>query len=172
MDQLAALIRDVSDFPKPGVAYKDITPLLADPAGLALAVELMVNPFRNRDVDLVAGAESRGFIFGAAVAQALSAGFVPIRKPGKLPSKTHGVDYGLEYGTDRVEIHQDALQPGDRVLMVDDLLATGGTMRACCELVTRLEGEIVGATVLIELAGLLGRAKLEPYGEVHAVLKY
>jgi adenine phosphoribosyltransferase len=172
MQKLEALIRDIADFPKPGVAYKDITPLLADPAGLALAVELMVNPFRGRDVDLVAGAESRGFIFGAAVAQALSAGFVPIRKPGKLPSATHGVDYGLEYGTDRVEIHQDALQPGDRVLMVDDLLATGGTMRACCELVTRLEGEIVGATVLIELTALDGREKMEQYGDVHAVLRY
>jgi len=172
MQKLEALIRDIADFPKPGVAYKDITPLLADPAGLALAVELMVNPFRGRDIDLVAGAESRGFIFGAAVAQALSAGFVPIRKPGKLPSATHGVDYGLEYGTDRVEIHQDALQPGDRVLMVDDLLATGGTMRACCELVTRLEGEIVGATVLIELTALDGREKMEQYGDVHAVLRY
>jgi len=172
MDQLAALIRDIADFPKPGVAYKDITPLLADPSGLALAVELMVNPFRTRDIDLVAGAESRGFIFGAAVAQALSAGFVPIRKPGKLPSKTHGVDYGLEYGSDRVEIHQDALRPGQRVLMVDDLLATGGTMRACCELVTRLEGEIVGATVLIELVELGGRTRLEAYGDVHAVLRY
>ena len=172
MQKLEALIRDIADFPKPGVAYKDITPLLADPAGLALAVELMVNPFRGRDVDLVAGAESRGFIFGAAVAQALSAGFVPIRKPGKLPSATHGVDYGLEYGTDRVEIHQDALQPGDRVLMVDDLLATGGTMRACCELVTRLRGEIVGATVLIELTALDGREKMEAYGDVHAVLRY
>jgi adenine phosphoribosyltransferase len=172
MQELADLIRDIADFPKPGVAYKDITPLLANPAGLALAVELMVNPFRGRDIDLVAGAESRGFIFGAAVAQALSAGFVPIRKPGKLPSATHGVDYGLEYGTDRVEIHQDALQPGDRVLMVDDLLATGGTMRACCELVTRLEGEIVGATVLIELTALDGREKMEQYGDVHAVLQY
>ncbi len=172
MQKLEALIRDIADFPKPGVAYKDITPLLADPAGLALAVELMVNPFRGRDIDLVAGAESRGFIFGAAVAQALSAGFVPIRKPGKLPSATHGVDYGLEYGTDRVEIHQDALQPGDHVLMVDDLLATGGTMRACCELVTRLRGEIVGATVLIELTALGGREKMEQYGDVHAVLRY
>lgn len=172
MKHLESLIRDIADFPKPGIGYKDITPLLANPAGLALAVELMVNPFRGTGVDLVAGAESRGFIFGAAVAQALSAGFVPIRKPGKLPSATHGVDYGLEYGSDRVEIHQDAIGLGQRVLMVDDLLATGGTMRACCELVQRLEGDIVGATVLIELTSLKGRAKLEAYGDVHAVLKY
>jgi len=172
MDHLAALIREIPDFPKAGISYKDITPLLADPAGLALSVEMMVNPFRGRRVDLVAGAESRGFIFGAAVAQALSAGFVPIRKPGKLPSITHGVDYGLEYGNDRVEIHRDAIAAGQRVLMVDDLLATGGTMRACCELVARLDAEIVGQTFLIELTELGGRARLSPHGEVHAVLRY
>ena len=172
MDHLASLIREIPDFPKPGISYKDITPLLADPAGLALSVELMVNPFRGRRVDIVAGAESRGFIFGAAVAQALSAGFVPIRKTGKLPSETHGVDYGLEYGNDRVEIHRDAVKPGQRVLMVDDLLATGGTMRACCELVARMDAEIIGQTFLIELTPLGGRRKLEPHGEVHAVLQY
>jgi len=172
MEQLRALIRDVPDFPKPGIGYKDITPLLADPAGLALAVELMVNPYRGLGIDRVVGAESRGFIFGAAVAQALSAGFVPIRKPGKLPSKTHGVDYGLEYGEDRVEIHQDAFEPGTKVLMVDDLLATGGTMAACCELVERLRGRIVGATVLIELTALNGRRTMERFGEVHAVIAY
>ncbi len=172
MDHLADLIREIPDFPKPGISYKDITPLLADPAGLALSVELMVNPFRGRRVDLVAGAESRGFIFGAAVAQALSAGFVPIRKPGKLPSITHGVDYGLEYGSDRVEIHRDAIAAGQRVLMVDDLLATGGTMRACCELVARLDAEIVGQTFLIELTELGGRQRLAPHGDVHAVLRY
>lgn len=172
MDHLASMIREIPDFPKAGIAYKDITPLLADPAGLALSVELMVNPFRGKRVDLVAGAESRGFIFGAAVAQALSAGFVPIRKPGKLPSQTHGVDYGLEYGSDRVEIHRDAIAPGQRVLMVDDLLATGGTMRACCELVARLDAEIIGQTFLIELTALGGRARLEPHGDVYAVLRY
>ena len=163
-------IRDVPGFPKEGINFKDITPLLADPAALALAVELMANPFRKAGVELVAGAESRGFIFGTAIAQALSAGFVPIRKPGKLPSATHSVEYGLEYGTDRVEIHQDALGPGQRVLMVDDLLATGGTMRACCELVERLQGKIIGTTVLIELSVLRGRERLGPYGDVHAVL--
>jgi adenine phosphoribosyltransferase len=163
-------IRDVPGFPKEGITFKDITPLLADPGSLALAVELMANPFRKEGVELVAGAESRGFIFGTAVAQALSAGFVPIRKPGKLPSAIHSVEYGLEYGTDRVEIHQDAILPGQRILMVDDLLATGGTMRACCELVERLQGQIIGTTVLIELSALQGRSRLGQYGDVHAVL--
>jgi len=172
MRRMVELIRDVPDFPKQGVVFKDITPLLADPASLALAVELVANPFRSQRIELVVGAESRGFIFGTAVAQSLSAGFVPVRKPGKLPSRTHGVDYGLEYGTDRVEIHDDAIRPGQRVLLVDDLLATGGTMKACCELVETLRGEIVGATVLIELTALNGRERLGRHGNVHAVLRY
>ncbi|MEM1329166.1 MAG: adenine phosphoribosyltransferase [Planctomycetota bacterium] len=172
MKALRELIRDVADFPKPGIVFKDFTPLLADPAGLALAVELMANPFRGKRVDLVVGAESRGFIFGTAIAQALSAGFVPIRKPGKLPSSVHGVDYDLEYGTDRLEIHSDAMGAGTRVLLVDDLLATGGTMRAACELVGKCAAEIVGMTVLIELEALSGRAKLEGFGSVHSVLSY
>lgn len=172
MEQLRSLIRDIADFPKAGVLYKDITPLLADSAALALAVELMANPFRKAGIELVVGAESRGFIFGTAVAQALSAGFVPVRKPGKLPYETHQIEYGLEYGQDRVEIHTDALAPRQRVLMVDDLLATGGTMEACCRLVERLEGEIVGITVLIELTALAGRARLERFGDVHAVMRF
>lgn len=171
-DRLASLIKDVPDFPKPGIVYKDFTPLLADPAALALAVELMANPFRGQNIDLVLGAESRGFIFGIAIAQALSAGFVPVRKPGKLPRDVHSVDYALEYGTDRLEIHTDAAQPGQRVLMVDDLLATGGTMEAACELVTKTGAEIVGMTVLIELGFLSGRDKLSKFGEVNSVLKY
>lgn len=171
-DHLASLIKDVPDFPKPGIVYKDFTPLLADPAALALAVELMANPFRGKNIDLVLGAESRGFIFGIAIAQALSAGFVPVRKPGKLPRDVHSVDYALEYGTDRLEIHTDAAQPGQRVLMVDDLLATGGTMEAACELVTKTGAEIVGMTVLIELAFLSARDKLIKFGEVNSVLKY
>ena len=174
--QLKALIRDVPDFPKPGIVFKDFTPLIRDPAGLALAVELMVNPFRNRlpmgGVDLVIGAESRGFIFGIALAQALSAGFVPVRKPGKLPWKHTSISYELEYGHDTLEIHADAIEPGQRVLLVDDLLATGGTMEACCQLVTRLKAQIVGITVLIELGFLPGRAKLAKYGSVHSVLQY
>jgi adenine phosphoribosyltransferase len=165
-------IRDVPDFPQDGVNFKDITPLLADPSALSLAVELMANPFRGSGVQLVVGAESRGFIFGTALAQALSSGFVPIRKPGKLPTKTHGVDYGLEYGNDRVEIHQDAFEPGTRVLLVDDLLATGGTMRACRDLIEQLRGVLIGMTVLIELEEMEGRERLGTDVDVHAVLRY
>ncbi len=172
MKQLEALIRDVPGFPKPGIVFKDLTPLLADSAGLALAVELMANPYRGKGIEMVVGAESRGFIFGIAIAQALSAGFVPVRKPGKLPWKVHGVNYALEYGTDRLEIHADALKKGQRVLMVDDLLATGGTMQACCQLVGLCGASIAGITVLMELTGLKGRNSLARFGQVHAVLKY
>lgn len=169
---LHTLIRDIADYPKPGIVYKDISPLLKDPAGLAMAVEQMANPYRGLGVELVCGAESRGFIFGTAIAQALSAGFVPIRKPGKLPYDTHAMSYDLEYGSDTLEIHTDAVAPGQKVLMVDDLLATGGTMQACCELVKKLGGNIVGVTVLIELSFLHGRDKLNTYGEAHAALTY
>jgi adenine phosphoribosyltransferase len=185
--RLAPLIRDIPDFPKPGIVFKDITPLLANAAGLALAVEFMANPFRGSGVDIVVGAESRGFIFGTAIAQALSCGFVPVRKPGKLPSQRISVTYDLEYGTDTLEIHADALESirplagairttgktisGGRVLMVDDLLATGGTMRACCDLVRRLNATIVGVSVLIELEFLKGRERLSPL-DVHSVVKY
>ncbi|MCH2161653.1 MAG: adenine phosphoribosyltransferase [Phycisphaerales bacterium] len=165
------LIRDIPDFPKPGILFKDITPLLADPAGLSLAVELMANPFRSEEVDLVVGAESRGFIFGTAVAQSLSCGFIPVRKPGKLPAKTHAVDYELEYGTDTLEVHADAIPAGKRVLMVDDLLATGGTMHACIELVRGLGADIVAATFLIELQGLDGRKQLDDV-RIESVLCY
>jgi len=162
-DSLAKLIRDVPDFPKPGIVFKDITPLLRDSGGLALAVELLAQPFRGRHADVVVGAESRGFIFGIAVAQALSAGFVPIRKPGKLPCETRQARYELEYGTDALEIHVDAVKPGQKVIMIDDLLATGGTMKACCDLVKSLGGDIIGVSVLIELAFLKGRDKLKGY---------
>ncbi len=172
MKQLTDLIRDVPDFPKPGIVFKDFTPLLADPPGLALAVELMANPYRGKKIDQVVGAESRGFIFGIAIAQALAAGFVPIRKPGKLPRAVHGVDYALEYGSDRLEMHSDALLKGQRVLLADDLLATGGTLRACCELVKRSGATIAGITVLIELTALKGREKLSQFGDLHAVLRY
>ncbi len=172
IDKLAKLIHDVPDFPKPGVVYKDFTPLLADPSALALAVELMANPYRGKGIDLVVGAESRGFIFGIAIAQALSAGFAPVRKPGKLPRAVHGVDYDLEYGSDRLELHQDALIAGHRVLLVDDLLATGGTMQASCELVEKCGAQIAGITVLIELNFLNGRDLLGGFGDVHSVLRY
>lgn len=171
-DSLTALIRDVPDFPRPGIVFKDIMPLLGDAAGLALALDLMTDPFRGKGIEVVVGAESRGFIFGAAVARALSAGFVTVRKPGKLPLETHSIEYGLEYGVDRVEIHCDAIQPGQRVLLVDDLLATGGTMKACCDLVQRLQGDIVGVDVLIELTALNGRSQLSVCGDIHAVLQY
>lgn len=171
-DRLKKLIRDVADFPKPGILFKDFTPLIRDPAGLALAVELMVNPFRDKGVNLVVGAESRGFIFGMAMAQALSAGFVPVRKPGKLPWKKASISYELEYGKDTMEIHSDAIEPGQRVLMVDDLLATGGTMQACCKLVQGMRASIVGITVLIELGELNGRGLVKEFGSVHSVLRY
>lgn len=170
IDSLAAVLRDVPDFPKPGIVFKDITPLLSDPAALSLAVEFLTQPFRNRSVDIVVGAESRGFIFGTAVARNLSAGFVPIRKPGKLPGKTKRAEYSLEYGTGCLEIHEDAIRPGMQVLMIDDLLATGGTMAACCELVGALHGEIVSAAFLIELCFLNGRDKLQDV-PVHSVIK-
>src|SRR5215216_421047 len=167
---LKKLIRDIPDFPKKGVLFRDITPLLADPQGLALSVELLANPFRGKNVDLVVGAESRGFIFGTAVACCLSAGFVLVRKPGKLPHKKVSMTYDLEYGQDTLEMHADAIVSGQRVLIVDDLLATGGTMKACCDLVQKLGGTVAGIAVLIELAGLNGRARLP--GEVHSVVRY
>lgn len=172
MNQLLPLIKDVPDFPKPGIVFKDFTPLLADPKGLALAVELMANPFRGTGVEIVVGAESRGFIFGTAIAQALSVGFVPVRKPGKLPRQVERVSYSLEYGTDTLEVHADAVKPGQRVLIVDDLLATGGTLAACAELMTKLKAKIVGMTVLIELEALGGRARVKSHSDVHSVIRY
>lgn len=169
--ELCRLIREVPDFPKPGILFRDITPLLKDPAGLSLAVEFLTQPYRDKHVDVVVGAESRGFIFGTAVARNLSAGFVPIRKPGKLPAEKRGLTYALEYGTDTLEIHADAVRPGQRVLMVDDLLATGGTMQACCQLVEQLGGDILGVAFLIELASLNGRDKLAKW-DVYSVLSY
>jgi adenine phosphoribosyltransferase len=168
---LKKLIRDIPDFPKPGILFRDITPLLADPSGLALSIELLANPFRGRRVDLVVGAESRGFIFGTAVACCLSAGFVLVRKPGKLPHKKVAMNYELEYGTDSLEMHADSIVGGQRVLVCDDVLATGGTMKACCDLVKHLGGEIASVAVLIELEALQGRSKLENVA-VHSVLRY
>jgi len=168
---LEQLIRDVPDYPKPGIVFKDITPLLADPSGLAEAIRLMADPFRQKGVELVTGAESRGFIVGTAIAVELGAGFVPIRKPGKLPCATTTIEYDLEYGTDRLEIHDDAVTRDQRVLVVDDLLATGGTMRASCDLVRQSGGDIVGIAVLIELVFLNGRRALADYPDVHAVIR-
>jgi adenine phosphoribosyltransferase len=171
ISHLKKLIRDIPDFPKPGVLFRDITPLLADPQGLALSIELHANPFRGKGIDVVVGAESRGFIFGTAVACAISAGFQVVRKPKKLPFKVISMTYDLEYGTDTLEMHADAVLPGQRVLIVDDVLATGGTMKACVDLVKQLGGEIAGIGVMIELAFLKGRQKVKPY-DVHSVLRY
>src|SRR6266487_2662258 len=156
IDTLKRRIRDIPDFPKKGILFRDITPLLADASGLALAIELLANPFRGRNIDLVVGAESRGFIFGTAVACCLSAGFVIVRKPGKLPHQKVSKTYDLEYGKDTLEMHADAIVKGQRVLIVDDVLATGGTMKACCDLVSGLGGQIIGVAVLTELLALGG----------------
>ena len=168
-DRLRALIRDVDDFPSPGVGFKDITPALADPAGLADAVALLTE--HCPPCDLVAGIEARGFILAAPVAHHLEVGFVPIRKPGKLPWQTVRRDYALEYGHDSLEIHEDAVMAGQRVLIVDDVLATGGTAAAAAGLVEELGGEVAGVSVLVELAFLDGRARLVGH-HVHSVLTY
>jgi adenine phosphoribosyltransferase len=171
MDDLKARIRHVPDFPKAGILFYDITTLLQDAAGLHAAIDSLTMPFAGQGIDLVVGVESRGFIFGSAVADRLGAGFSPVRKPGKLPSACIRTTYDLEYGSDSLEIHADAVKPGQRVLIVDDLLATGGTARATRDLVKQLGGTVHALSFLIELVALNGRAKLD--GErVHAALKY
>jgi adenine phosphoribosyltransferase len=156
-------IRTIPDFPKPGIQFRDITPLLASPEAFHESIHQMARQYRRRGVTVVAAAEARGFIFAAPLALELNASFVPIRKPGKLPFDTTAFHYELEYGTDTLEIHKDAYKPGDRVLLVDDLLATGGTMKACAELATQSGVEIAGCAFVIELAGLKGREKLKPH---------
>ena len=168
---LNRLIRDVHDFPKKGIVFKDITPLLQDSKGLRLAVDLMGAPFEGASVDVVLGIESRGYLFAAPLAYKLGAGLVLVRKPGKLPYRKHSASYALEYGTDSIEIHEDAIKPGERVLLTDDLIATGGTARAAAELVEKLHGEVVAFSFLIELAFLSGRDKLAPY-PVNSVLRF
>lgn len=158
---LSAKIRDVPDFPQKGIIFKDITPLLKDPRAFKVAIDNLIAPFRDRQVDLVVGMESRGFIFGPTIAYALGAGFVPVRKAGKLPASSIREEYTLEYGTATLEMHEDAIAPGQNVLVVDDLLATGGTVVATINLVERLRGKVVGVAFLIELAFLNGRSKLE-----------
>jgi len=171
MASLKDLIRNVPDFPKPGILFYDITTLLADADGLREAITSMAAPYRDQDIDLVVGIESRGFIFGTAVADRLGVGFVPVRKPGKLPSSTVSVEYELEYGTDVLEIHQDAITSGQRILIVDDLLATGGTAAAVANLVQKQGGTIVALAFLIELDFLDGRTKLSEQ-TVFSVLQY
>lgn len=171
MDHLKTKIRHVPDFPKAGILFYDITTLMQDAAGFRMAIDSLALPFMNQGIDVVVGIESRGFIFGAAVADRIGAGFTPVRKPGKLPSTTVRATYDLEYGTDTLEIHHDAVTDGQRVLIVDDLLATGGTAAATTGLVKRLGGNVHALAFLIELVALNGRARL-PDETIHAVLKY
>ena len=171
MDHIRDLIRDIPDFPKEGILFKDITPVLSDIKALRLSVEEMSKPFMNQNIDVVVGIESRGFIFGAPIADKLDAAFVPIRKPGKLPWNTEKVEYELEYGTDTLEIHKDAISEGQNVLIVDDLLATGGTAEAACKLISKIKGTIKGLVILVELDFLKGREKLNQYN-VHSIVKY
>ena len=168
---LTAYIRDVPDFPKPGILFKDITPLLSDPAALKDAVQALAEPYRDANLASVAAVESRGFIFAAAVACELGCGFVPLRKPDKLPAETTSATYELEYGTDTIEVHVDAIHPGDRVAIIDDVIATGGTAAAAVELVSGLGGNLVGISFLIDLAFLGGTAKLGDY-PIHSVITY
>jgi len=171
VDQLKSRIRSVPDFPKPGILFYDITTLLQDPEGFRLAVDELSRPFTGQGIDVVVGIESRGFILGSVVADRIGAGFSPVRKPGKLPSKTMKASYDLEYGADALEIHHDAVAPGQRILIVDDLLATGGTARATCDLVKGLGADVHAVAFLIELVELGGRNRLT--GErLHAVLQY
>ena len=171
MDYIRDLIRDIPDFPKEGILFKDITPVLSDIKALRLSIEEMSKPFMNQNIDVVVGIESRGFIFGAPIADKLDAAFVPIRKPGKLPWNTEKVEYELEYGTDTLEIHKDAISEGQNVLIVDDLLATGGTAEAACKLISKIKGTIKGLVILVELDFLKGRKKLNQYN-VHSIVKY
>ena len=171
MDALKSRIRHVPDFPKPGILFYDVTTLLRDPAGFRMAVDSMAAPYGGKSIDVVVGIESRGFILGSAVADRIGAGFVPVRKLGKLPSATVRASYALEYGNDSLEMHKDGVEPGQRVLIVDDLLATGGTARGTVDLVKQLGGRVEGVAFLIELVALGGRTQLA--GEqVMAVLQY
>jgi adenine phosphoribosyltransferase len=172
MQELAALIRAVPDFPRPGVMFRDVTPLLADAASFARCIDALAKPWLHSNVQIVCGIEARGFIFGAALAQKLHAGFVPLRKPGKLPPPVVSVDYQLEYGTDRLEAQRDALKPSERVLLVDDVLATGGSLMAARALVDQLGGEIMGASVVIELMALRGRDRWSGVQQLHSLLSY
>ncbi len=172
-EAIKSRIRTIPDHPKPGIQFRDITTLLQDPVGLRLSVQQLAAAFRGAAVDKVAGIEARGFILGGAVAVALEAGFVVVRKAGKLPHTTMGVDYDLEYGTDRVEIHTDAIREGERVLIVDDLIATGGTALASVELIERAGGEIVGCAFIVDLPDLGGAARLRGRGlEVHTLCAF
>ena len=171
MHRLRNNIRDIHVFPKPGIIFKDITPLVKDPAALRLAVHQLLQPFLGRDITAVAGMEARGFIFGSLIAWELGLPFVPLRKPGKLPYEVQSVEYDLEYGSASLEVHNDAFSANDRILLIDDLLATGGTAKASCELVEKLGATVEACAFVVELDFLDGRKKLGDY-EVHSVLHY
>lgn len=168
---LKRYIRSIPDWPKQGILFRDITPLLADPKVFAAAVDALCADFKEVGIDYVAAVEARGFIFGAAVAERLGAGFVPIRKKGKLPFKTESINYDLEYGTDTLEVHSDAIESQAKVLMVDDLLATGGTMASACKLIEKIGGQVAGIVFLVELADLRGREKISSYN-VKSIISY
>jgi adenine phosphoribosyltransferase len=170
-DELRAKIREIPDFPKPGILFYDITTLLKDPVAYRAAIDAMLAPYTGMAIDIVVGMESRGFIFSAPMAYQLGAGLVPVRKLGKLPAETISVEYALEYGSNTLEVHRDAIQPGQRVLIVDDLLATGGTVNGTVELVQRLKGQIAGLAFLVELGFLKGRDRLAGY-TVTSVITY
>ena len=171
INKLKTKIRDIAEFPKQGIIFKDITPLVKDPSSLRLAIAQLIAPFKNSEITAVAGMEARGFIFGSLVAWELDVGFIPLRKPGKLPYDIQRVDYDLEYGTASLEVHIDAVETGDRILIIDDVLATGGTAQASCELIERLGGEIVACAFVIELNELKGREKIDTY-PIHSLLRY
>lgn len=171
MDQLKATIREIPDWPKKGILFYDVTTLLKNGQCFYEVVNALTTPFENKQVDLVVGIEARGFILAPTVAYGLKAGFVPVRKPGKLPAATHKVNYELEYGVDALEIHQDAIEPGQRVLIVDDLIATGGTAKAVADIVEKMGGTVVGLAFMVELTALKGRQKLANY-KVTSILKY
>jgi adenine phosphoribosyltransferase len=171
MDRLRSKIRDIPDFPKPGIIFKDITPLVKDPASCRLAIHQLLHPFLGRDITAVAGMEARGFIFGSLVAWELGLPFIPLRKPGKLPYNVQSVSYDLEYGSAELEVHIDAVDSNDKVLLIDDLLATGGTAKASCELIEMLGAKVVACAFVVELDFLNGRSKLQDY-EVHSLLHY
>lgn len=171
MKKVEDYVRTIPDFPEPGIMFRDVTSVLQDPDGLKLAIDEMIKLLDGVEFDIIAGTESRGFIFGVPIAYALGKSFIPVRKKGKLPCETISAEYELEYGTAEIEIHKDAVKPGQKVILVDDLIATGGTIAASIKLIEQLGGEVVKAIFLMELAGLNGRAKLEGY-DVEAVITY
>ncbi|MBN1913858.1 MAG: adenine phosphoribosyltransferase [Candidatus Omnitrophica bacterium] len=170
-DKLKNFIRDIADFPKPGILFRDITTLLKNKVALKSALDILTAEYKKKKIDAVVAVEARGFIFGGALAYRLKAGFIPVRKKGKLPAETEAVTYSLEYGTDTLEVHRDAIKPGDKVLIVDDLLATGGTVGAVADLMKKLRGKIVGMAFLIELSDLKGRDRLKGYS-IFSLIKY